>query len=484
MASSSLAVPAAKESGGLDLPFVNSPPDDLICPICLFVHREPVLTSCCGNHFCFSCVEQVRAEQRPCPLCGATGFTIMLDKSFVRKVNELEVVCEHKEKGCPWKGPVNSLKRHLDQVKGDCQFAKIVCPNLCGAVIVHSEFKSHQYVCPKRPYECKFCGFNGVYEEMSAKHWKVCKKYPLPCPNECGEAGIERSQLKKHLEEKCPLHMKSCEFEYAGCTKRLSANKVSEHMASSLQHHLSLLAKHCRQMTESFSSNFHSKIKEEMQANDSRVNLLRADLKVSREDVSRLQSKVESLEDEIDDLKLDNSRLKSIVFVPPFEFIMLEFKKHKENHQQWLSPPFYTHFGGYKMCMGIDAIGSEEGHKTHVSVYANMMKGDYDDFLKWPFKGCVFIELCNQKDTQGNLEEQIMFTYDASEIASRVTGGDIAEHGLGIPTFIKHAMLGFHTTTKKGIEIQYLKNNCLKFRITKVDLMNQRRSTGNFSVGK
>lgn len=128
------------------------------------------------------------------------------------------------------------------------------------------------------------------------------------------------------------------------------------------------------------------------------------------------------------------------------------------------------------MCIGVDASGSEEGNQTHVSVYANLMKGDYDDHLKWPFKGCVSIELCNQKESRGNLEEKIVFTYDASEIASRVVGGDIAEHGLGIPTFVEHAKLGFHT--RRGIEIQYLKNDCLKFRVLRVDFMD-RRNTGS-----
>ena len=102
------------ESGGLDLSFVKPPPDDLVCSICLSVHREPVLTSCCGNHFCFSCVEQVRLERRPCPLCNAPVFTTMLDKYFVRKVNELEVACRYKDRGCGWQGSISALEKHAN----------------------------------------------------------------------------------------------------------------------------------------------------------------------------------------------------------------------------------------------------------------------------------------------------------------------------------------------------------------------------------
>lgn len=463
----------SEESGGLDLSFVQAPPDDLICSICLSVHRKPVLTSCCGNHFCFSCVEQVRSDQRPCPLCGAEHFTTMLDKYFVRKVNELEVACKHKERGCPWQGCVAALERHLDTHNGDCKYMRIKCPYFCGAVLVHCELTDHQKVCNKRPYMCKFCEYKGVYEDMSAKHWKMCEKYPLPCPNQCGEAGIERSLMEKHLNESCPLHKKKCEFEYAGCTQCLSGSEMSEHVASSMQYHLSLMAKHCLQLSQTFSSNFQSKMEKTLQASDSELKIL---LKDSDDKISTLQSKLELLEDEIDDLKNDNFQLKSIVFIPPFEFMMLGFRNHKENSQQWISPSFYTHFGGYRMCISVDASGSEEGHDTHVSVYANLMKGEYDDHLKWPFKGCITIELCNQRDPKGNLTEMIVFTYDASEIASRVTGAEIAEHGLGIPTFIEHSKLNLRT--KNNVDIQYLKNDCLKFRVLKVDLMEQRRASG------
>jgi TNF receptor-associated factor 4 len=133
------------------------------------------------------------------------------------------------------------------------------------------------------------------------------------------------------------------------------------------------------------------------------------------------------------------------------------------------------------MCIGVDASGSEEGKGTHVSVYANLMRGEYDDHLQWPFKGSISIELCNQRDiSRRGLVEKIVFTYDAGEVASRVVGGgDIAEHGLGIPTFVEHAKLGFHTTREGRTEVQYLKNDCLKFRVLRVDSM-ERRNASNF----
>jgi len=55
----------------------------------------------------------------------------------------------------------------------------------------------------------------------------------------------------------------------------------------------------------------------------------------------------------------------------------------------WYSPPFYTHPQGYKMCLSVVANGSGDGKGTHVSVFAYLMRGDFDDHLKWPFQGRV-----------------------------------------------------------------------------------------------
>lgn len=142
-----------------------------------------------------------------------------------------------------------------------------------------------------------------------------------------GEAGIERCLMDKHLDEDCPLHMKHCEFAYAGCTHCSSGSDMLEHLAKNMQYHLSLLANHCHQLTESFSSKFQGKMVEQVQTSDARLRSLQADLKESQDTVSLLQSKVETLEDEIDDLKVDSAQLKSVVFVTPVEFIMLEFRK-------------------------------------------------------------------------------------------------------------------------------------------------------------
>ena len=462
-----------EEAGGSvkEMLFVERPPEDLTCPICLQVYQNPVLTSCCGNHFCLSCVEQVQLEQRPCPLCNLQKFTTMLDKYFGRKVNELEVWCANKELGCSWQGTVYQLRRHLDPSTGSCKFVRIECPYFCGESMKFSEVESHKIVCPQRPYTCKYCGYKGTFDGMRTKHWSICGKYPVPCPNKCDLLDIPRESLDKHLKEGCLQKERKCEFAYAGCTESLKGSIMSQHLADNLQEHLHLVSTHCIRLGESLQ--FQSRFEKEMTAKDAVISSLQLKLNRSESALSLLQNKVEALEDDVDLLRVDCLQLRSTVFVPPFEFVMMEFKRHVNNQEQWLSPSFYSHMGGYRMCISLDANGSEEGQGTHISVYVNLMRGEFDNHLQWPFRGKIFIELCNQREPGvNNWTENIVFTYDAIHAGSRVKEAELAEQGLGIPTFIKHADLGFNH--KKNTE--YLKSDCLRFRIERVDFMN-RRST-------
>ena len=54
---------------------------------------------------------------------------------------------------------------------------------------------------------------------------------------------------------------------------------------------------------------------------------------------------------------------------PPCVIKLKGFQKKKEKNGTWFSDPVYSHFGGYKMCLSVDANGNGSGKDTHVSVY-------------------------------------------------------------------------------------------------------------------
>ena len=151
--------------------------------------------------------------------------------------------------------------------------------------------------------------------------------------------------------------------------------------------------------------------------------------------------------------------------VLPTELTMTEFAKHKIDGDSWFSPPFYTHPQGYKMSLRVDVNGVGGGKGTHVSVYACLMRGEFDDQLEWPFRGHVTLAILSQLEDNNHITKSIRFTNATdSKVFSRVTGGERASEW-GYDTFIAHTELNYNPTKN----CQYLKYDCLRFRIDKVD---------------
>lgn len=207
------------------------------CPVCLLVTREPTLTSCCGQHFCQSCINKVITESKPCPFCNACEFATLLDKKQNRQVLGLKVYCSMKDCGCGWMGGLGELDSHTDKTRGDCQFVDMICPNDCGESVQKRHMDSHcSNMCPKRPFTCKYCKLKSSYKDVCI-HYDVCAKFPVVCPNKCEVGSVERDTMSKHLTE-CPLQVVECEYAHVGCSEKMTRNCLQMHMKENLQQHL------------------------------------------------------------------------------------------------------------------------------------------------------------------------------------------------------------------------------------------------------
>ena len=139
------------------------------------------------------------------------------------------------------------------------------------------------------------------------------------------------------------------------------------------------------------------------------------------------------------------------------ELVMTGFEQHRKDDDIWYSPGFYTHPGGYKMCLAIYANRWAEGRSKYIAVYVHLMQGEFDDKLEWPFRGDVHVQLLSWEEGGGNSKEphtkMIPFDESAQECtAGRVVGGERAELGRGLCKFASHG----------NICAKYLKKNCLK----------------------
>ena len=153
----------------------------------------------------------------------------------------------------------------------------------------------------------------------------------------------------------------------------------------------------------------------------------------------------------------------------PFDFTMTEFKSKKTNDVNWYSPPFFTHTHGYRMCIRVDANGCGDGKGTHLSMFAYLMQGPYDDDLLWPFQGTITIQLLNQLEDGNHHKYTINFTgITDPTIINRVTSGERADSAWGTHTFLPHTQLDLNSKAN----FQYLKDDQLKFRVSKATNLN------------
>ena len=411
----------ASYADGNEYDFVEEPSQDYFCPVTLELLTDPRQTSeCCGKHLSRAAAEQLEAGGKPCPLCKKTPLKTTKDIFFKRKVMELKVYCSKKSAGCEWTGELGELERHqkLGSVEGQCRFVDVQCSLKCGKHFQRHYITTHEStMCKKRSFTCKYCDYKATHEKVVNDHWPKCPRYPKVCPNRCSGDKIERRFLQRHLDENCPLQETKCEFSHAGCQAKMKRQEIQDHLEAKKDEHLKMVSAKCTK-----------------------------------------------LESRLTDVILTITQIApKPVFIPPPEVVMNNFEKIKNDGTRWYSPPFYTHVGGYKMCLAVDANGWGVGEGTHVGVAVHMMKGKFDSHLKWAFTGKITVQLVNQKQGGENTEEQVTMSNSNDEIYQRMTEGDIAKTGRGKPRFISHTDL---YNPDEGKE--YLTNDTLIFKVTKV----------------
>ena len=67
--------------------------------------------------------------------------------------------------------------------------------------------------------------------------------------------------------------------------------------------------------------------------------------------------------------------------LPLCTLTMYNFSEHKRVGDAWMSKPFYTRPGGYKLGLQVISIGDSYGTDIHVGVCIYLQKGEYDESL-------------------------------------------------------------------------------------------------------
>ena len=151
----------------------------------------------------------------------------------------------------------------------------------------------------------------------------------------------------------------------------------------------------------------------------------------------------------------------------PLWFVKLEgFQEKKENEEEWFSDPVHSHFGGYKMCLRVDANGGGDGRGAYLSAFVTLTRGDNDDNLAWPFKGTIKVSLLDQLVDGQHFTVEFWSPTNLPEDSRRhVAVGDRASSGLesawGYCRFVSHQNLNFCGPK----EVRNLNDDAIYFRV-------------------
>jgi WD40 repeat protein len=180
--------------------FVYPPPDELKCPVCFDLFKEPIITKDCSHSFCKICFEKSLVTKASCPTCRAPAFLESVHPNRIVSgiIEQLHVHCKY------------GLKHNSS---GDWVVA--TGPSACPAVVKRNMRKEHEKNCAfavsSCPHFSRGCPVSGIAAEIEA-HLKVCpyealKPYILRQEEHLTETkrttkvqATEIVQLKKKIE--------------------------------------------------------------------------------------------------------------------------------------------------------------------------------------------------------------------------------------------------------------------------------------------
>ena len=296
--------------------------------------------------------------------------------------------------------------------------------------------------CQNHEHGCTWTGELGQYDrhlnlKMQLKErMDGCKFADLPCCNNCGEYIIRRNILVHEMNE---------------CPKKRDDHSTME---KSLFFHMQSLEIELNQYQKSkprakYEGKQHSlEIENEIPLPDT--------------ELDTLTNKVSADHDMHATVLPEEICAEESATVIPVQRTLQNFSTLKESSRDFVSEPFFTHPNGYKMCLWVFPNGYGSAENKYLSMFTCFLKGNDDKKLSWPFYGNITVHLVDQNQNHNHRERVIRYDKENNRYAKRVTMGDKSK-GWGASDLISH-----ETLQKESCP--YLKNDCLKFQVTKVEL--------------
>ena len=374
-------------------------------------------TDCCGSTFCRYCFSAVQRKGVACPGCGTVQGDTSTDKNILH--------CQGPADSTENKGEGVSLK---EEELGQSEALNLSDSNLSGfstndksqssgVTERPSGVSTDRLATPNpfddvRPTEC---------HTLPARFKETCKLGDLP--KECKSSSLGRERvdessevvMKEGGEEKGSSDLQSTELKDLSWTltrggiEGLKNGRVGDPILGLLEGFSARLLATEQQVKTQHKVLINQEkrcLEIERRANFRVMELERKFHEQEQKFELILQSYLEKLDQKLAAVE-QRIELNTLSLGLNHTFFLEHFsvEKSKNKVDKWKSPAMFTHVGGYKFCVGVDANGCLgcRGSGLYVALYA--MPGEHDQYLVWPAAARFTLELVNQCRGQSAVAE-------------------------------------------------------------------------------
>ena len=447
---------------GVEYTFVDTVPEDLVCPICHQLLDEAQQTPC-GHLFCKKCLKnakgsgKVHAGYFRCPLCRAQHSCktseAMNDKYNERRVTSLRVKCPKSQ--CDWVGSVGTVDNHK---RIHCLFENVSCSKGCGTFVLRCNLQSHiDNECRLRTSFCKFCHQKGTHEFITTDHCRECDKYPIECPNQCGET-VAQKKIETHLG-KCPMQDIECRYSLYGCTTVTKRSETEQHEAQHKDYHLQLSFEKMSLLFQTVADMYSSiqSLSEKLAAVERQPrglfpypthyspNSQPVPLPLPPNPLASFT-------------RLRRPWLENKTLFPssPWIFKLNNFERQR-SERKVLYWKLFSHPVGYKFVVRAEAESVHYDDDFYISAYCYTEDGPNDSTLKWPFSGSVTVTLLNQAEDRYHITHTIPLRKEMEDVKMKKGRPQVA--------CARNSEIVLAKQKTAHDNCQYLKDDCLFLRI-------------------
>ena len=267
----------------------------------------------------------------------------------------------------------------------------------------------------------------------------------------------------------CPLQEINCEFDHVGCEEKFLREQKEIHDEQNTQKHLALVAtagKSIIELTQALhglQTVFEKKLEEEHSHIEQLKDQLREQKTEAARQLTQKEEQIQVLQGQFLELEtkfqrnLNQARIDGSIV--PYDLRFHNIGCTKRTFASINSQSLYTHSRGYKFHLILYPYGDGYGDRLSLSIGVVSERGEYDNFIKWPAKFSITLEIRNQYKDWGHSAQKIECEWERR----------VVQLGIG-KSFAWEFILISDLEWNPQKQTCYLQDDSLCFRITEINV--------------